>query len=148
MNIPVTESRAGHDEADLAADKRKSGRVKTEFLTCDHGGKVYGTVVDLSANGARMFRKGPMQLKDKAFANFTLRWEGVEVPVQIQVAWLRKVGWRRFLYGLKFINQNPSQKAAIAQLASNASASVHLASKSFEPQRHEEPPPSTFRPLH
>ncbi len=147
VNTPVTETRAGHDASEQASDKRKFGRVKTEYLECIHAGKVYGTVVDLSSHGARMYRKGPMQLKDNAFAHFTLRWQDIEVPIQVQVAWLRKTGWRRFLYGLKFINLNDSQKTALAQLAQAASNSVFLASQNFEPQRHGPQSPSVFRSL-
>lgn len=144
-NEPVTETQEVDRQGD--SDSRRCGRVSTEYLHVLHDNKLYGYVVDMSATGARVFRKGPFPLADGSFSNFTLQWRDVTVPVQVQVVWSRKVGFRKFLFGLKFVNLNDSQKTALTEMGHLARNSVHLASQEYEPERHGDAPPPHFRPL-
>lgn len=91
---------------------RKAGRVRCQYITCS-----LGEVRDLSSTGVRVLcKKNPGIAAGQAicFRMYTL--EGKELPVTVEVAWVKKVGWFKRELGMKFLDVSPELRLALLQL--------------------------------
>lgn len=91
---------------------RRHGRVKCQHIAC-----TLGTVVDLSASGLRV--KGSGRPKVQTGDRFTMTIQTLEGPMlaPVQVAWSRKLAWRRHEIGVTFLEIGPALSRALTALA-------------------------------
>jgi len=104
----------------LGNEKRASGRLQCPYLECMAGKKLFGDVVDLSATGVRIFRRGGLKWRIGETINLTLRWHSDEIQVSARVLRTKRLGFRRHDIGLEFVEVSPETKEAIADLARGA----------------------------
>lgn len=93
-------------------NNRRHGRVK-----CQHIGCTLGTVADLSASGLRI--RGPGKPRVHVGDCFTMTIQTLQGPmlVPVQVAWAKRLGWRKHEIGLTFREVSPALARALAELA-------------------------------
>ncbi len=119
---------------------RRFGRVRTQFLECHLGVGFYATVLDLSRTGMRLHRAGGAKFKAGDTTNWTLHWQEAKIPVQGKIAWIKRLGFRRHLLGIEFVNMNVNNRTAVAQLGSLAADSFVIASSKLQGGRHRHLP--------
>ena len=114
--------------------RRRHGRVRCEYLRCDHGGKKFGYVVDLSVSGMRAYRRGwAMTHVDKdEVLNLTLKWRDLRLRVKARVVWVNKADSRRIGVGFEFQDLTPQLKVALHDLACFATDSLVIAKAQIE----------------
>ena len=95
-----------------AAERRRHGRLRTEGVNCS-----LGEVVDLSASGMRVLRKGRRSAEVGETVALTLDYEGFTLSVDARVVRLEKAGFRRHIYGLEFQQVNPDVQDQLTHLA-------------------------------
>ncbi len=115
---PVNEPTSSDDDG--IAEKRHAGRLQCPYLDCFMGSKRFGEVVDLSAQGIRLFRKGGFKWRVGQSISITLRWHEDQVAVTARILRARKVGFRRHDVGLQFVDPSLEVQAAITSLARGA----------------------------
>ncbi len=93
-------------------DSRRRGRVKTEFLTCD-----LGDVLDISALGMRVLHRGPLHVQGGVYTQAHMVFHGEPLELQTRVCWVRKVGFRKQILGLEFIDLTSRAKTLLPQIA-------------------------------
>ncbi|MHC4416479.1 MAG: PilZ domain-containing protein [Planctomycetota bacterium] len=101
--------RAGAGRLRPLFERRRSGRVNAERkVACDKG-----AVVNLSVGGMRLrsHRRWSGKLDVDLWA------ASARVTVRAQVIWSRRVGFRRFEVGLKFIEVTPDILRALTTFA-------------------------------
>mgnify|MGYP001013570306 CR=1 FL=1 len=107
-------------------NKRRHGRVKCRDIRC-----TLGTVADLSASGLRVTARGPRRLS--AGDCFTMTIQTLDGPMlaPVEVAWIRRNGWRKHEIGIRFREVGPALARALAALA-RASANNEVISPWFQ----------------
>lgn len=104
----------------LGNERRARGRLQCPYLECMAGKKLIGDVVDLSATGVRVFRRGGLKWRIGETINLTLRWHSDEIQVLARVLRANRLGFRRHDIGLEFVEVSPEAQEAIADLARGA----------------------------
>ncbi len=94
------------------SDRRRHGRIQTEAVTCS-----MGDVVDMSASGVKVRRKGRRAVQLGDSFTITLKYGQFALPVDVRVVRLQKIGFRRYIFGLEFLEVNEHIRAKLAQLA-------------------------------
>lgn len=93
-------------------NNRKAGRVRCQYVTCS-----LGEVSDLSSTGLRVLcKKNPGIAAGQAVCFRLNTLEGQELPVTVEVAWVRKAGWFRHELGMRFLDVSPELRMALLQL--------------------------------
>ena len=118
---------------------RQKGRLPVEYLTCWHRKRVFGRAVDLSLSGTRIFRKGNLPFKDDEVFDITLGWNDTQLDLKAKIAWSRKVGFRRYLLGLEFVDLQPESTRVLQHLGRVSKVSLWIASAEFEKGRNRIP---------
>ena len=133
----------GQDDSTLVVDDRHEGRrqehLPVDRVTCRHGRFTFGRLVDVSASGMRVFRKGRLRLKKGDCTTVRIRWTDTDISVKARVAWVRKLGFFKALVGFEFIEAEPATVAAVEQLGRVAKASLWMASAQVENGRNRVP---------
>ncbi|MEM8737225.1 MAG: PilZ domain-containing protein [Planctomycetota bacterium] len=93
-------------------NRRRHGRLKTEGTQSS-----LGEVVDMSASGMRVVRKGAMPIHQDEKFRVDIQIDKEIMAVDVHVRRIRKLGRRKFEYGLEFINLNDSDRSRLARLA-------------------------------
>ena len=97
----MTMVQGGDDDARQAqpgeVNQRRAGRLAAEDATTS-----LGKVLDISANGLRVRRKGAAPLKVGSTFMIDLHAAGRVLRAPVEVVRIQKIGWRTFDYGLKF----------------------------------------------
>ena len=93
-------------------ERRRHGRIRTEAVTCS-----VGRVVDMSASGIRVERKGRRAVSEGDAFTITLKHGDFAMPVDVRVVRVEKKGFRRYVFGLSFEEVNPQIQAKLTQLA-------------------------------
>lgn len=94
------------------SNNRKAGRVRCQYVTCS-----LGEVSDLSSTGLRVLcKKNPGIAAGQAVCFRLNTLEGQELPVTVEVAWVRKAGWFRHELGMRFLDVSPELRMALLQL--------------------------------
>ena len=90
--------------------RRIPGRVAQEMLLCD-----IGPVLDLSPGGMRVLATR------SRFGKFdvSLRGSDIGLTLRCNVAWSRRLGFRRHEIGLAFISVDESVAGILARIAAN-----------------------------
>lgn len=99
------------------ADRRRHGRIRTEDVTCS-----LGEVADLSISGMRVRRKGRRSMSVGDTFTLTLKYGQFALPVDVRVARIEKIAFRRYIIGLEFEETHPEIRTKLAHLASIAAA--------------------------
>ena len=97
-------------------NRRRHGRLRCEDLRCP-----LGTVMDLSASGMRVLHKGRLigQLGDR-FPTRLLTDADEELIVEAEIVRLEKVGFRKYSYGLTFVDMDGPTRAELTRLMHDA----------------------------
>jgi len=98
------------------SDRRRHGRIRTEEVTCS-----IGDVVDLSASGMRVERKGRQVIHEGETITLTLKYDQYALPIKAEVVRLEKVGFRRYVLGMQFEELSDEIKAKLTHMARIAS---------------------------
>ena len=93
-------------------NRRRHGRLKTEGTLSS-----LGEVVDISASGMRVVRKGTMPVAEGEMFRIELQIDKQVLPVDVQVRRIRKLGRRKMEFGLEFINLSDENRMNITRLA-------------------------------
>ena len=112
------------------SDQRRHGRLRCEYLSCFHNFEHLGEVLDLSAAGMRVSRRGGLKLQTDDWLNMRLVWQQTVVDIRARVIWIKKAGFRKSALGLEFESLTPAQRASVTQIARLATHSRMIADAS------------------
>ena len=93
-------------------NRRRHGRLKTEGTLSS-----LGEVVDISASGMRVIRKGSMPVTEGEAFRIELQIDKQVLPVDVAVRRIRKIGRRKTEFGVEFINLSEEDRMNITRLA-------------------------------
>lgn len=99
-------------------DRRKFGRLRTEGTDSS-----MGQVVDISAGGMRVVRKGALPVHEGERFRVDLQVDQEVMEIAVEVRRVRKMGRRRFEFGLQFIDLADDTRRRLAKLARMAASS-------------------------
>lgn len=105
-------------------ERRRHGRLLCEDLRCN-----LGKILDLSASGMRVFRKGGAVAKVGDKIHLVIEYLDASMKVGVVTVRADKVGFRKHMYGFQFIDLTDQQKTRLAALARIASDTLTLARK-------------------
>ena len=91
------------------ADRRRRGRVKSMGLVTSN----LGNVLDISSGGLRVLNKTKMEGEGRV--ELISPTDRVIVPAR--VVWCHKVGFRKYIMGLEFIDLTTEQIQQVSQFA-------------------------------
>ncbi|QQE11718.1 PilZ domain-containing protein [Planctomycetota bacterium] len=75
-----------------------------------------GEVVDLSAGGIQVIRKGRQALEQGDFIDGRLQQNGNEIDIRARVVWVKKLGIFRYAIGMEFIEMNEDELDQVVHL--------------------------------
>ena len=102
--------KALRQSADSAANRREAGRVLVNGdVRCN-----LGQVVDLSATGMRL--QSTRRLANVLMVEISTRSVALQLPAE--VVWCTRIGFRRHLAGLRFLEVDERIATAMMQIAS------------------------------
>lgn len=108
------------DQATVDANARGAGRLNCKRLRCE-----YGEVLNISATGLLIYRRGSKVLWPNQKTHLTLEYTLGQVTVNCRVAWVKRVGFRRRLIGVEFVDVDAETQAALAKAAAGSRYSGH-----------------------
>jgi len=93
---------------------RRHGRLR-----CESTSSCIGEVMDLSASGMRVMRRGRPILDVGDEFVITIRHEndGNVMKLPARVVWIKRAGFRKIMYGLQFSDLNEEQRTHLTTLA-------------------------------
>ncbi|MFG0330796.1 MAG: PilZ domain-containing protein [Phycisphaerales bacterium] len=91
---------------------RRHGRLNCRDLQCS-----LGEVVDISASGIRVQRKGKPHRHEGERFMITLEAERGPVEAPVHLVRVRRIGFRTYELGLEFDEMTPEQRTAITAVA-------------------------------
>jgi hypothetical protein len=94
-------------------DRRKYGRLKVSRLGCN-----IGTVIDLSGGGLRI--RCSTRLSSQMDVKLWTAKRQITVPAK--VAWVRRIGFRKYEIGLEFRDLSPDTQLDLSTFAAYLSA--------------------------
>ncbi|MFG0251253.1 MAG: PilZ domain-containing protein [Phycisphaerales bacterium JB038] len=94
------------------SSRRRFGRMRIEHLPCS-----LGTVLDLSAGGLRVLTNKLSAKKLGEMVPVELNGTHRSGTFQAEVTWSERVGFRRHVVGLRFLDLTDEQRATIAAIA-------------------------------
>lgn len=105
--------------AGIEDNRRRHGRLKTEGTLSS-----MGEVVDISASGMRVQRKGALPIAEGEKFRVDVRIDQEVMAIDVMVRRVRKMGRRKFEFGLEFINLSNADRARLGRLARIAATSA------------------------
>jgi len=109
----------GKTAEDVAENRRRHGRLKTEGTESS-----MGSVVDMSASGMRVHRKGTLPVHEGEKFRIDVQIDKEIMAIDVMVRRVRKLGRRKFEFGLEFINMSDENRNRLARLARIAATSA------------------------
>lgn len=104
--------KATYSKDEDGADRRRHHRVKgTGSLTSN-----LGTVLDISASGLRVLGKTAAEGQGRV----ELTASGQSIVIPARVVWSHKVGFRKYVMGLEFIDLDEKQANKVREMATAA----------------------------
>ncbi|MEM9882411.1 MAG: PilZ domain-containing protein [Planctomycetota bacterium] len=100
-------------------DHRRHGRLKTEGTESS-----LGQVVDISASGMRVRRKGGLPVKQGEKFRVDVQVDKEVMAVDVAVRRVYKIGRRKFEFGVEFINLSEADRVRLVRLARIAATSA------------------------
>ncbi len=101
-------------------EKRNFGRLQCPYLDCFVDEKLLGDVVDLSASGVRVFRRGRLKWRIGDEFKMMLKWREDRIEVSARILRVQKLGFRRYDLGIEFVDLALDAQTAIAELSRGA----------------------------
>ena len=105
--------RAGAARFRPLSDRRQSGRCKGSRLGCS-----IGKVIDLSGGGLRV--RCPTRLSSQMDVKLWTAKRQITVPAK--VAWVRRIGFRKYEIGLEFRDLSPETQKDLSTFAAYLAA--------------------------
>lgn len=102
-------------------NQRRAGRIVAEDAACS-----LGTIVDMSAGGMCVQRKGAAPVRVGSQFMLDLQLAGRVLRAPVEVMRIQKIGWRTFEYGLKFGNWPDDIRAEFGRLVRMASKATDI----------------------
>ena len=99
-------------------ERRKFGRLRTEGTDSS-----MGQVVDISAGGMRVVRKGALPVQEGERFRVDLQVDKEIMEIAVEVRRIRKTGRRQFEFGLQFVNLAEDTRRRLVKLARMAATS-------------------------
>jgi len=93
-------------------ERRRHGRLKTEGTQSS-----LGQVVDISASGMKVVRKGALPVAEGESFRIDLEVEKEILSLDVTVRRVRKLGRRKFELGLEFVNLEDETRSKLCRLA-------------------------------
>ena len=106
--------------------KRRYGRMMVEDLTCHHDQHFFGYIVDLSASGMKVLRKGSSKIKSNDLALMSIVGYEHKIRVKVKVKWAGQFDSKRLLIGMEFLLASDETLTAIRSLCQLARIDTHL----------------------
>lgn len=95
-----------------ARSRRQHGRLRIENLPCS-----LGTVIDLSAGGMRVITSKLSAKKAGEIVPVELNSSRHSVVAMAEVTWGERIGFRKHIVGLRFVNLEEEQRKRICAIA-------------------------------
>ena len=92
-------------------ERRRSERIATNSLSCK-----FGDVVDISTTGMKIRCERKPPVKVGQYIEAKLESNSHRLPVTGQVMWIKRMGFKGYEVGIKFVNIKRSLQAAIESL--------------------------------
>jgi hypothetical protein len=99
-------------------DRRRFGRLRTEGTQSS-----LGQVVDISGGGMRVLRKGAMPVREGERFRVDLQVDQEVLEIDVEVRRVRKMGRRKYEFGLQFLNLGEAERFRLVRLARMAATS-------------------------
>ncbi len=93
-------------------NKRSTGRLRPGSLMCDHG-----RVLDISSGGMRVLTRGKPRVSEGKVFPTHLRTPAGDLRVMCYTVWLKKIGFRRWELGVRFVDVTHDIRSALSVLA-------------------------------
>ncbi|MHC4220264.1 MAG: PilZ domain-containing protein [Planctomycetota bacterium] len=104
--------KATFSKDDAPSDRRRHRRIKaTGAVTCN-----LGRVLDISGGGLRVLSK----TKTEGQGRVELTSVNLRVAIPARVVWCHKVGFRKYVMGLEFMNLTPELMQRVTEIATAA----------------------------
>lgn len=100
-------------------NRRRHGRLKTEGTQSS-----MGEVVDISASGMRVQRKGALPVTEGEKFRVDVQIDKEIMALDVMVRRVRKLGRRKFEFGLEFIHLDETDRSRLVRLARIAATSA------------------------
>lgn len=97
---------------EAAGSRRRFGRVRIENLSCS-----LGTVIDLSAGGMRVITSRISAKKAGETIPVELSSTRHSVRILAEVMWGKRIGFRKHIVGLRFLNVSDEDRRRIGTIA-------------------------------
>ena len=107
-DVLMTEQPITDQAGDADSNRRESDRVNPYWLHCDPG-----YVLDISETGIRLLVKRPLRGQMK----LPIWTDDIGVHVQTEVVWSRKIGFRQYEVGLRFIDLTELEVSQLRAIA-------------------------------
>lgn len=104
---------------DVIDNRRRHGRLKTEGTESS-----LGSVMDMSASGMRVHRKGALPVAEGEKFRVDVQIDKEIMAIDVVVRRVRKLGRRKFEFGLEFINLSDEDRTRLGRLARIAATSA------------------------
>ena len=91
---------------------RKHERFDARGLKC-----ALGEVVDVSAGGMRVKRDSKPFLENGAIVDVGVHSDSHKLSLKAQIRWIRRLGWKHYELGLKWLAMSPKTINALLELA-------------------------------
>lgn len=101
-------------------NKRQGGRINVAGVLGLFGGSTFGTVINMSSSGILMMRPGKISHQVGDVFQMELRWGALEVYPEVNVAWVKHVGFRKWMIGLAFEDLSDEEAVVVKQMALRA----------------------------
>lgn len=100
-------------------NRRRHGRLKTEGTESS-----LGSVVDMSASGMRVHRRGALPVAEGEKFRVDVQIDKEIMSIDVIVRRVRKLGRRKFEFGLEFIHLSDEDRIRLGRLARIATTSA------------------------
>lgn len=100
---------------------RQSKRVRAGRLMCD-----LGRVVDISSLGLRAHSRGKPSVAPGAVTAIMVHAPAGSLRLACHVVWTRKIGWRNWQVGVRFVDVTPDVRAGLNLLSRGLAVEADL----------------------
>jgi c-di-GMP-binding flagellar brake protein YcgR len=102
-------------------ERRRHGRLRCDSARCE-----LGELIDLSASGMRVRRRGHCSFRNGHEVQVQIGFERNMVSVNARVVHVEKRGFRVRIVGFEFVDLTDEQRRKIVELARNATDQLLL----------------------
>lgn len=114
------------------SDQRQSGRLDVKGIDSATLGQSLGEILNLSAAGILILRRKKLQLGEYERLLVRLSHNENEVEVYVRIAWSKRIGFRKHLFGLSFNDLNERDQMTLNRIALQAGAKPEAYSNTLQ----------------